>query len=399
MDEIPVDRRVAEGRAWRICQALITLHAIADEACAGTGVAVADVPPHGHRFRGRPRELLARTGTLSRINRQRLRVLPCVRNPVGGPTIRSLSRYVCVRGPEVDAVWNRIRARTVGPEGTAEEGNVLMLPWPLRIDAEDFKPTGAVEGAEFEPHGFFEFAPGELLDLDLADRVLQSARDQEGSVEIVVLPESTLRPGDIDELEALLTRHGVWLVVAGVREPPDTGGRFGADWLHLGVWLGGRWWRYRQNKRHRWSLDDNQSEQYHLATALPPGVRWWEAMAVPRRTVQVVELGEGVTVVSLVCEDLARLDEVADLLRAIGLVTTLLEGPQLASRWTARYASVLADDPGSAVVTLTSFGLCSGRGRRGGLCRERSHCGRTRYAVSGRSRSMRTRTPCRSTSG
>ena len=49
-------------------------------------------------------------------------------------------------------------------------------------------------------------------------------------------------------------------------------------------------------------------------------------MTVPRRAVQVVELDEGVTVVSLICEDLARLDEVADLLRAIGptlVVTTL----------------------------------------------------------------------------
>jgi len=230
----------------------------------------------------------------------------------------------------------------------------------LRIDAEDFKPTGAVERAGPEPHGFFEFAPGELLDLDLTDRVLRSARNQQGSVDIVVLPESALRPGDIGELEALLIRHRVWLVVAGVREPPGPGGGFGANWLHLGVWFGGRWWRYRQNKHHRWSLDAGQIEQYHLAAALPPAVRWWEAMAVPRRAVQVVELDEGVTLVSLVCEDLARLDEVADLLRAIGptlVVTTLLDGPQLASRWTARYASVLADDPGSAVVTLTSFGF------------------------------------------
>src|SRR5262249_12983167 len=70
---------LATGRAWRICQALITLHAIADEACAGTGVAVADLPREGHRFRARARELLARTGTLSRISRQRLRVLPRVR--------------------------------------------------------------------------------------------------------------------------------------------------------------------------------------------------------------------------------------------------------------------------------------------------------------------------------
>ena len=107
---------LAAGRAWRVCRALLTLHAIADEACAGTGVTVADVPRDGARFRARARELLARTGTLSRISRQRLRVLPRVRNPVGGPSIRSLSRYVCVRGPEVDVVWNRIPA---GPSGRA----------------------------------------------------------------------------------------------------------------------------------------------------------------------------------------------------------------------------------------------------------------------------------------
>jgi hypothetical protein len=235
-----------------------------------------------------------------------------------------------------------------------------MLPWPLRIEAEDFRPTETVERPGSESLGFFEFAPRELLDLDLADRVLQSARNQEGSVDLVVLPESALRPGDIEGLEALLTRHGVWVFVAGVREPPEPGGRFGANWLHLGVWFGGRWWRYRQNKHHRWSLDDSQIEQYHLAAALPLGVRWWEAMAVPRRAVQVVELADGVTLVWLVCEDLARIDEVADLLRAIGptlVSVTLLDGPQLASRWAARYASVLADDPGSAVVTLTSFGF------------------------------------------
>src|SRR5262245_42436999 len=210
---------LATGRAGRICQALLTLHAIADEACAGTGVAVADVPPDGHRFRARARELLARTGTLSRISRHRFRVLPRVRNPAGGPSIRSLSRYVCVRGPDVDAVWNRIPARTLGPGGAAQDGNVLLLPWPLRIDAEDFKPTGDVERAEFAPSGFFEFPPAEPLDRDLVDRVLRAARNQEGSVEVVVPPESALLPGDIDELEALLTRHGVFLVVAGVREP------------------------------------------------------------------------------------------------------------------------------------------------------------------------------------
>jgi hypothetical protein len=39
------------------------------------------------------------------------------------------------------------------------------------------------------------------------------------------------------------------------------------------------------------------------------------------------------------------------------VLVLLLDGPQLGSRWAARYASVLADDPGSAVLTLTSFGM------------------------------------------
>jgi hypothetical protein len=74
-------------------------------------------------------------------------------------------------------------------------------------------------------------------------------------------------------------------------------------------------------------------------------------------------------VVILICEDLAQNDEVADLIRAVGptgIVTPLLDGPQLASRWwSARYASVFANDPGSAVLTLSAWGLVE-RSRPGG---------------------------------
>jgi hypothetical protein len=48
------------------------------------------------------------------------------------------------------------------------------------------------------------------------------------------------------------------------------------------------------------------------------------------------------------------------------VVTPLLDGPQLSSRWAARYAGVLADDPGSAVLTLTSLGMAQ-RSRPPGL--------------------------------
>jgi hypothetical protein len=42
----------------------------------------------------------------------------------------------------------------------------------------------------------------------------------------------------------------------------------------------------------------------------------------------------------------------------------LLDGPQLGSRWTARHASVVADDPGSAAITLTSYGMVRAAGPR-----------------------------------
>jgi hypothetical protein len=73
-----------------------------------------------------------------------------------------------------------------------------------------------------------------------------------------------------------------------------------------------------------------------------------------------MEVGEGATLMGIVCEDLAQIDQVADAVRSVGpsfVYTPLLDGPQLNSRWAARYASILADDPGAAVLTLTSFGM------------------------------------------
>jgi hypothetical protein len=220
-----------------------------------------------------------------------------------------------------------------------------------------------------EPFGFFEFVPTEGLDLDLVDRMVVAALDEVDSVDVVCLPESAVDEGELDALEALLARHGVNGLVTGVRQRPERPGQLPSNWVHIAPSAGDHWVHIRQNKHHRWSLDEQQIYQYHLGGALHPHVRWWEAMEVPRRSVQFVEVGEGVTVVSLICEDLAQIDEVADVVRSVGptmVVTPLLDGPQLASRWAARYASVLADDPGSAVLTLTSSGMAQ-RSRPRGL--------------------------------
>jgi hypothetical protein len=253
----------------------------------------------------------------------------------------------------------------------SEYANLLLLPWPLEVKASDFRPLdNSVHRPSKDPFSFFEFAPTKGLDFDLLDRVLIAAREEVGSVDVVALPEMAVDEVEIDELEALLHRHGVVNLHAGVRRRSDLPGTPPGNWLHSSVnprlekgatssEPTGQWFHIRQDKHHRWSLDESQIYQYHLGGALHPSVRWWEAMEIPRRAIQFMEVAE-LTLISLVCEDLAEHDDIAQLVRAVGptvVFAMLLDGPQLTTRWAARYASVLADDPGSAVLTLTSFGM------------------------------------------
>jgi hypothetical protein len=361
---------LASGRDWQLAEALLTLHAVADEACAGLGVALDTSDAAGCVYRGRGRELLARTGSLARIDARLLRVLPKVRTP---PTGRpAFSRYACVQAPAIEARWHKMPARHSGTDLRSEYATMLLLPWPLMVRAADFHPVeGSVQRLSKDPFGSFEFAPAERLDLALLDRVLIAARQEVNSVDVVILPESAVDESEIEDLEALLYRHGVVYLHAGVRQRTDDPARQPNNWIHAGInprlqkggplpgAEGEAWFHVRQNKHHRWSLDESQINQYHLGSVLHPHIRWWEAMEVPRRALQVVEVAE-MAIVSLVCEDLAESDNVAELIRSVGptvVIAGLLDGPQLTSRWSARYASVLADDPGSAVLTLSSFGM------------------------------------------
>ena len=367
--DMPLEH-LAEGLDPRVCVALLTLHAMADEACAGLGVALDNSDAVACVYRARGREMLVRTGSMARVDPRLLRVLPKVRTP---PTGRpAFSRYACVQRPGIEAGWHKIPARHRGTDLRSEHATLLLLPWPLEVKASDFRPVeGSVQRPSKDPFGFFEFAPGEVLDFDLLDRVLVAARQEAGSVDVVCLPESAVQEGEIDELEALLCNHGVIALVAGVRQQRAELGRAPNNWLHMGfnprlqkggsvpMESGPPWFHIRQRKHHRWSLDEAQIYQYHLGGVLHPHVRWWESMEVPRRSIQFVEVAE-LTLTALVCEDLAQNDEVAELIRSVGptiVMTVLLDGPQLNSRWAARYASVLADDPGSGVMTLTAYGM------------------------------------------
>lgn len=366
-------RLLAEGEDWLMCESLLTLHAIADEACAGLGVAFDRPDGAGCIYRASGRELLARTGSISRIPSYLLRILPRVRTPPTGVSLRSFSRYACQVRAGVEVQWHKVPARRAGTDPNQEHVNMLLLPWPLHLRESDFYPVkDSVQRSAMEPCGFFTFDPSEKLDLELVARTIAAAREEVGSVDVIVFPESAIDESEIAGLETLLERMGVIFLIAGVRQPVPTVGKLPGNWVHMGInsnfEKGGVasdaieevWFHIRQNKHHRWSFDKDQLYQYHLGGALHPHVRWWEATDLPRRKVNIVEFGDELTLISLVCEDLAQIDDVSRIVRSVGptiVITPLLDGPQLTTRWSARYASVMADDPGSAVLTLSSYGM------------------------------------------
>lgn len=350
---------LATGTAWETCQAILTLLAVVDET-------MADLDDHqgqaGETLEARAWRLLDETGSLSRLPPSGIRILPKTHLAQGGINLRSLSRHLSSHVSPVDVSWTRV------PLGDVEERkrmgvtwNLLLIPWPLEILTNDFEPAiGPLHNMDAESFGFFQFHPARPLDLSYVEAVLEEAAAGDSMVHGVVLPEAAIVAEEIGPLEGLMSDHGVVFLATGVREPSVSPTRLGRNYAHIGVWDGREWTRLEADKHHRWHLDASQVVTYGLTDVFATSKTWWEAISIPRRSIPIIDIGAGATTSVLICEDLARLDEVAEVLRYVGpslVVTLLLDGPQLANRWSSRYAGVLADDPGSAVLTLTSLGM------------------------------------------
>ena len=119
----------------------------------------------------------------------------------------------------------------------------------------------------------------------------------------------------------------------------------------------GRSWE--QAKHHRWKVERHQVRRYHLGSQLDPHVDWWEHIDIYLEAVLLRRPPRRRRRTAPVCEDL-RIDLVQTVVPSIGpnlVVALLMDGPQVEHRWSGRYATVLADDPGCSVLTLTSVGL------------------------------------------
>jgi hypothetical protein len=351
--------RISEVRQNEaVCDALLQLAAVADECCVNVGL---PSPVKEDAFEAVANGVLRSNdgATLTKdVHASRCRVLPKMHTPQKGITIRSLSHNLalCPAG-DLRLSWELV------PSAPASHSiNLLLLPWPLAIAPRQFQATESVRGNLLnmaEGHGFFHYetTPLDPLIADL-DHVIERAEELMGRIDGVICPELSMAADEHRRVRDAVLAKSAFLL-AGVTSSDGSG--FDRNYLLFDLPLSKKHFTsIEQPKHHRWCLDKGQILQYGIGGSLDPSVRWWEHTAVEDRRLTFVAMRPWLTTCVLICEDLARQDPISEVVRAVGpnlVIALLMDGPQLRSRWSARYATVLADDPGSSVLTLTSLGM------------------------------------------
>jgi hypothetical protein len=367
---LPLTRIRKTRKVW---EALVKLLCAADSACAGVGVAGdASSDPFATVAAAVLRSGLRDCSPCSlcmRIDRSNLVVVPKMHTPLKGITMRSLTHHVALCDTlDVSTQW--YQAFELGTEKAERRFHdsmvLLVIPEPLEINPSQFRPSTGHKTpltnlpADFR---FFEFEPGHRR-AQVAQRIralCQQTRKTVGRIDGVVLPEMALSPRDYVAVRDAIMGELSFFCTGIYQRPTRT--RVGANYAQICV----RMWKNsyvetRQYKHHRWFLDESQICQYGLGATLDPAKKWWENISLDHRVLNFVSLDTWLVLTVLICEDLARPDPVGGTIRAVGpnlVIALLQDGPQLAARWAARYATVLADDPGSSVLTVTSLGLSS----------------------------------------
>jgi predicted amidohydrolase len=354
-----------------LAQALLQLCAAADEACVDVGMPVNrdfdgdddEDAYYDFKFAQHADALLNRrsggSSLCEEIHPARGRVLPKQHTPQNGLTTRSLSHYIGLStAHEVTPVWKQSAFFE-----DDDSLNLLLLPWPLQVSRTQFGPKTPLPSemqnmpGEF---GFFKFRHAQEAST-IAAAVLdyyERAEKEFGKVGGIVLPETALSPAAFEQIRRKLMRDGKsCMLIAGVSETGENGVTHDQNTVRVHVPDGEP---VVQHKHHRWKLTRSQIEQYNLGGVLNPNKSWWEHIQLHDRTLTFVSLLSTFTLSVLICEDLARPDPVADVVRVVGpnlVIALLMDGPQLRERWPARHAIALADDPGCSVLSFTSLGM------------------------------------------
>lgn len=373
-----------------VTDALMQIVAAADEACFGIGATPPFSRPAGldeeptsvERMQFAGARKLLRDVTLDEaatlcltVVREAAIVLPKTRTPQTGMTIRCLTHNLALlRGSEVKTDWIVVSSEppAIGQEQACL--TLLLVPWPAEVYPNQFRtvpPTGTEPYHGSPRIGLFHFLHDEDQRIENArvDYLLKSAVRQIGRVDGVIFPELSITEEEFDLVRRML----------GSRDPAKTPARFILAGVHRAA-IDGAYgvnkvifeytvdttaekngqYRRDQHKHHRWHLDEGQVRQYGLGAQLDPRRLWVEHIRLAERRVEFLNLDNKLLMCSLICEDLAQSDPIAETIRSVGpnlLICLLADGPQLTSRWPSRYATTLADDPGCSVLTLTSRGM------------------------------------------
>jgi hypothetical protein len=289
-------------------------------------------------------------------------VQPKAKTSQVGCTLRSLSHHLALLPPigEIRTWWQFAVSRDMEQEPL----NLLLVPFPYRIDGNSFLGENCDSATGFFrmrqdwlAHGRRRLSASQVASF-LASLV-QRASNEVRKVHGLVLPEGALDADQVAGIASRLARMtGLDIFICGAlrtskAEPENQVSAFLLKKRRILT----QWY---QHKHHRWRLDGDQIRRYHLGDALDTRRIWWEKITLKPRECWFYVFRDGASLCALVCEDLARLDPVQGVVRSVGpnlVVVPLMDGPQLERRWPGKYATVLADDPGSAVLTLTCFGM------------------------------------------
>jgi hypothetical protein len=363
---------IAADRNDGLCRALLQLCLVADEASGGIGIGqpsslfllLAEIRLTSNQYR-----------SLSwAVSPEKVVVLPKQRTPQRGLTLRSLSNNLalCPAG-EVTSNW--MIPFSLREDDSLDLMNLLLLPWPLDLSAKEFELV--LDGGGLlpiaDPYRYFAFRPQvrRRQFRTFLEAALEQAKKFVGRVHAVVLPELALTFQEYLDAEEIALRERA-LLIAGIacrkgKEPFQAEANACAV-QPAGLTLAGlnvskallQDKRILQRKHHRWCLDRQQILQYGLGGMMPASKGCWELIEILRRELYFFTIRDWLTVSVLICEDLARQEPASEIVRAVGpnlVIALLMDGPQLRNRWPSHYAGVLADDPGSSVLTLTSLGM------------------------------------------
>jgi hypothetical protein len=300
-------------------------------------------------------------------------VLPKARTPASGCTIRSLSHNLAIIPAK-----GRVRARWAS-QATAQDHrayNLLLVPFPYLILSKDFVAEKSDAQNRTQKWGRFSYEPNWQKKDRVASRlwnfVESLLKDQpKDTINAVVFPECSMDQECFDFIaERILAEYpSIEILVAGLTTQKtldgQKAGNFVATYMRhppaMEKGIKPSWAvQMTRAKHHRWSLNHQQLKTYALSNSLAPDRVWWENIDIPPREMLFAEFSSGSILTTLICEDLARIEPCQAALRAVGpnlTLVLLMDSAQIIGRWPSQYAGVLTDDPGTSVLTLTSFGL------------------------------------------